>query len=106
MIDGDRSRDCAHSGREITDRCLPARDAHSSGEVTCRSGHARAAHSGGEIPVEMTVTEVASLAAREVIVSRGAWLTDVRLEIAADVGRAGVNSCGVQQGVNFRVQLE
>ena len=104
-MDGDRRRDCAHPGREITDRCRPACDAHSGGEVTGRSGHARVTHSGGEIPVEITGTDAASLTAREVIVSRGAGVTDVRVDITADGGRAGVNGCGLQQESSFEFSL-
>jgi hypothetical protein len=104
-MDGDRSRECPHSGREITDGCLRAGDAHSGGEVTGGAGEARATHAGGEISVEMTAADVASLTAREVTLRRGAGRTNVRVDITADVGGAGVNGCGLQQESSFEFSL-
>ena len=92
---------CPHSGREITDGRLLAGEAHPSGEVTDGVGDARATHARGEISIEITATDVASLTAREVTLSRDTGLTDVRVDITADEGRAGVNSCGLQRESSF-----
>jgi hypothetical protein len=104
-MDGDRSRECAHSGCEIAEHCRPARDAHSGGEVASHYEHPRATHAGGEIPVDVIATAVASLTTREIGLSLGARLTDVRVDIAADVGPVGVNHCFLQQESSFGFSL-
>src|ERR1700760_378972 len=97
VMGGDRTGQRPHSGREITDGCLCAGAAHPGGEVTGRLGDARPAHSSREISVEITVTDGASLAAREVSTSRGMDVAYGRVDNAADVRRAGVNGCGLQR---------
>jgi hypothetical protein len=105
VMDDDRSPERPHSGREITDGRLLAGEAHSGGEVTGGAGDARPPHSGREISVEISATDVASLTAREITLSRGTGRTDVRVEIIADVRGAGVNGCGLQQESSFGFSL-
>ena len=100
-MDGDRSCECPHSGREITDGCQLDGEAHSGGEVTGRVGDAQATSARGEISIEITATDVASLTAREVTLGRGTGLTDVHVDITADGRRAGIKSCGLQQESSF-----
>lgn len=104
-MDGDRSCECPHPGREITDGCLRAGEAHSGGEVTSGVGDAPATRARGEISIEITATDIASLTAREVTLSRSTGLTDVHVDISADGRRAGVNSCGLQQESSFGFSL-
>ena len=100
-MNGDRRGECPQPGGEIADECRPARDPHSGGEVTSHSRRARATHSGREIPVEKTAIDVTSLSTREVARNRGACLAHVRVDIAADVRPAGVNSCWLQRESSF-----
>jgi hypothetical protein len=105
VMDGGRSCECPHSGREITDGRLLAGDAQTSGEVTSGVGDARATHARGEVSIAITATDVASLTAREVALSRDTGLTDVCVDINADGGGAGVNSCGWQRESSFGFSL-
>lgn len=104
VMDGDRSRECAHSGGEVADRRGRAAEAHAGGEGSSDAGPAQATYSGGEIPVDVAATDVASLTACEVGLSRGVSLARARGENAADVGPEGVISrCWLQQGFHLSV---
>jgi hypothetical protein len=101
VMDDGRSRESPHSGGEITNGGPLTGEAHSGREVAGGPGAARPAHSGREISGEIPVADGASLAAREVGLRRHTGLADVCVEIAADVRRAGVNGCGLQQESSF-----